>query len=74
MLPTFGRVEWMLLYQGMIVLAGNQVWWTWEVEDVFQKAKKGGKTAMKVRNTIQQLSLSYNNMNIWISTQSTIQG
>lgn len=34
-------------YQGMIALAGNQVWWTWEVEDVFHKAKKGGKTAMK---------------------------
>ena len=42
------RNEWMKLYQGMIVLAGNQVWWTWEVEDVFHKAKKGGKTAMKV--------------------------
>lgn len=38
----------MKLYQGMICLAGNQVWWTWEVEDVFHKAKKGGKTAMKV--------------------------
>lgn len=42
------RVEWMKEYQGMIALAGNQVWWTWEVEDVFHKAKKGGKTAMKV--------------------------
>ena len=32
----------------MVALAGNQIWWTWEVEDVFHKAKKGGKTAMKV--------------------------
>jgi len=31
------RVEWMLPYQGMVVLAGNQIWWTWEVEDVFSK-------------------------------------
>lgn len=38
----------MKMYQGMVCLAGNQIWWTWEVEDVFQKAKKGGKTAMKV--------------------------
>ena len=37
----------MLCYQGMVVLAGNQVWWTWEVEDVFQKVKKGDKMGMK---------------------------
>ncbi|PVD32839.1 hypothetical protein C0Q70_08286 [Pomacea canaliculata] len=41
------RVEWMLDYQGMVCLAGNQVWWTWEVEDVFRKVKKGHKTALK---------------------------
>ena len=41
------RVDWMLDYQGMVCLAGNQVWWTWEVEDVFRKIKKGGKTALK---------------------------
>ena len=43
----FFRVDWMLCYQGMVVLAGNQVWWTWEVEDVFQKVKKGDKMGMK---------------------------
>lgn len=31
----------------MVCLAGNQVWWTWEVEDVFRKVKKGHKTALK---------------------------
>ncbi|CAL8251349.1 unnamed protein product [Boreogadus saida] len=41
------RVDWMLLYQGMVVLAANQVWWTWEVEDVFKKVKKGEKMALK---------------------------
>uniref|UniRef100_A0A3Q1G9E8 Dynein axonemal heavy chain 10 n=1 Tax=Acanthochromis polyacanthus TaxID=80966 RepID=A0A3Q1G9E8_9TELE len=40
-------VDWMLLYQGMMVLAANQVWWTWEVEDVFQKVKKGQKLALR---------------------------
>ncbi len=34
-------------YQGMVCLAGNQIWWTWEVEDVFGKVKAGNKTAMK---------------------------
>jgi dynein heavy chain len=42
------RVQWMNMYQGMVVLAANQVWWTWEVEDVFRKVKKGEKMAMKV--------------------------
>uniref|UniRef100_A0A8C6RAH3 Dynein, axonemal, heavy chain 10 n=1 Tax=Nannospalax galili TaxID=1026970 RepID=A0A8C6RAH3_NANGA len=41
------RVDWMLLYQGMVVLASSQVWWTWEVEDVFHKIKGGDKQAMK---------------------------
>ncbi|XP_058137242.1 dynein axonemal heavy chain 10 [Dasypus novemcinctus] len=41
------RVDWMLLYQGMVVLAACQVWWTWEVEDVFNKIKQGEKQAMK---------------------------
>lgn len=31
----------------MVCLAGNQVWWTWEVEDVFRKVKAGSKQAMK---------------------------
>ncbi len=37
----------MMGYQGMVCLAGNQVWWTWEVEDVFRKVKQGSKQAMK---------------------------
>jgi dynein heavy chain len=41
------RLEWICKYQGMIGLAGSQVWWTWEVEDVFQKIKNGNKLAMK---------------------------
>ena len=31
----------------MVVLAGSQVWWTWEVEDVFAQVKKGNKLGMK---------------------------
>ncbi|XP_077456872.1 dynein axonemal heavy chain 10-like [Stigmatopora argus] len=41
------RVDWMLLFQGMVVLATNQVWWTWEVEDVFKNLKRGDKDALK---------------------------
>ncbi|XP_041853005.1 dynein heavy chain 10, axonemal [Melanotaenia boesemani] len=54
------RVDWMFLYQGMMVLAANQVWWTWEVEDVFKKMKKGVKHALrtyseKMRHQIEEL-------------------
>jgi len=35
------------MFQGMVCLACNQVWWTWEVEDVFQKVRAGHKQAMK---------------------------
>ena len=43
----FSRIEWMYDFQGMVVMATNQVWWTWEVEDVFRKVKNGDKMAMK---------------------------
>lgn len=36
-----------MLYQGMVCLAGNQTWWTAEVEEVFRKIKQGNKRAMK---------------------------
>ena len=51
------RIEWMSSYQGMVCLAGNQIWWTWEVEDVFMKAETGDKQAMKnySRKLIQQI-------------------
>lgn len=41
------RTDWILLYQGMICLAANQVWWTAEVEEVFFRVKNGNKRAMK---------------------------
>lgn len=41
------RMDWMLDYQGMVVLAANQVWWTWQVEDVFKRMSQGEKQALK---------------------------
>ncbi len=31
----------------MVVNSGSQVWWTWEVEDTFQKVREGNKHGMK---------------------------
>jgi len=41
------RTDWITGVQGMVALAGSQVWWTWEVEDVFSRVAQGDKKAMK---------------------------
>ncbi|KAL5967125.1 Dynein heavy chain 10 axonemal, partial [Taenia solium] len=43
------RDEWALRFQGMVVVAASQVWWTWEVEDAFRRLDtKSDKAALKV--------------------------
>lgn len=37
----------MLDFQGMMILAADQIWWTAEVENVFEKISKGQMYAMK---------------------------
>ncbi|KAJ3376353.1 Dynein heavy chain 10, axonemal, partial [Entophlyctis sp. JEL0112] len=51
------RTKWLYTYQGMVGLAGAQVWWTFEVEDVFRKIKNGNKLAMKkyAKTLVEQL-------------------
>jgi dynein heavy chain len=44
---SMDRLQWIQQYLGMVGLVGSQVWWTWEVEDVFQRIKGGNKLAMK---------------------------
>ncbi|CAH8588474.1 Dynein heavy chain 10, axonemal [Schistosoma haematobium] len=51
------RVEWMFDYQGMVVLATNQIWWTWEIENVFRKIANGNKNAMKDYSQMLQQQL-----------------
>jgi dynein heavy chain len=43
----FQRMHWITTYPGMITLLGNQVWWTWDVEDAFKQISEGDKHAMK---------------------------
>ena len=57
MLSFVVRFEWMLDYQGMVVLAGNLVWWTWEVEDVFKKVKLGGVNKLAMKNYAKKCQL-----------------
>jgi dynein heavy chain, axonemal len=41
------RTDWIMMHQGMVCLCANQVWWTSEVEEVFQKVARGNKRGMK---------------------------
>ncbi len=41
------RIQWIFDSLGMVTLAGSQVWWTWQVEDVFRAVREGDKHAMK---------------------------
>jgi dynein heavy chain len=41
------RTDWLEDNLGMVVLVGTQIWWTWEVEDVFREVVSGDKRAMK---------------------------
>lgn len=51
------RNDWMIEFQGMMVLASNQIWWTAEVENVFRKIEKGDKRAMKDVGKILLISI-----------------
>ncbi|TGZ60763.1 hypothetical protein CRM22_008363 [Opisthorchis felineus] len=52
------RVDWMFKYQGMVILATNQIWWTWELEDVYRKMAQGRKNAMKDYSKMLQQQLN----------------
>ncbi|KAI8916282.1 dynein heavy chain and region D6 of dynein motor-domain-containing protein [Gorgonomyces haynaldii] len=44
---SIDRLVWLQQNLGMVGITCSQVWWTWEVEDVFRKIKSGNKLAMK---------------------------
>ena len=45
--PSEERVDWVKRNVGMVVNTGAQIWWTFEVLDVFDRVRKGDKMAMK---------------------------
>jgi len=45
------RVQWIMEYQGMVILAANQVWWTAEVEEAFRRFNK------KVRKLVYNFTI-----------------
>lgn len=60
----------MLRYQGMVVLAASQIWWTWEVEDVFAQVKKGDKLGMK--NYAKKMHTQINDLVVKVSLRPVV--
>ena len=53
------RTNWILEELGMVALVGSQIWWTWEVIDVFRRVKNGqDKMAMKLLSDKLTLQLA----------------
>lgn len=52
------RALWVLENLGMCAIVGTQIWWTWRVEDVFDKVRGGNKYAMKQESTKQTKDLN----------------
>ena len=44
---TCDREDWIKEQLGMITLVGSQIWWTWEVQNVFKAIREGDKLAMR---------------------------
>lgn len=40
------RKEWILWTLGMTAILGSQIWWTWQMDDVFERIANGDKHAM----------------------------
>ena len=45
--PNAERIGWVKNNVGMVVNTGAQIWWTFEVIDVFRRVREGDKTGMK---------------------------
>ena len=45
--PNMDRIEWIKQNLGLMVNTGAQIWWTYEVLDIFAKVRSGDKMAMK---------------------------
>jgi len=42
------RHDWLKQHLGMAVIASEITWWSWRVEDTFDKVKGGNKKGMKI--------------------------
>lgn len=60
------RMEWIKKEIGMICIVGTQIWWTFQIEDVFRQMGMGNKHAMK-----KELAKETNDLNNLIALVRT---
>ena len=64
------RSQWILKQLGMMALVGSQIWWTWEVTDVFERVRAGNKLAMKAVRRVSSRTSSWSSPR-WSAATST---
>ncbi|OEH75761.1 axonemal 1-beta dynein heavy chain dynein heavy related protein [Cyclospora cayetanensis] len=52
------RVRWVTEQLGMVACVGSRIWWTWRVEDAFQRLDQGDKNALRHEAAIQRQQVS----------------
>lgn len=48
------RTQWITEQLGMVACVGSRIWWTWRVEDAFERIEQGDKNALRDEVAIQR--------------------
>ncbi|CDI85908.1 hypothetical protein EPH_0064790 [Eimeria praecox] len=52
------RTQWITEQLGMVSCVGSRIWWTWRVEDAFERIEQGDKNALRDEVAIQRQQVS----------------
>ncbi|CDJ69901.1 hypothetical protein ENH_00076170 [Eimeria necatrix] len=52
------RNQWVTEQLGMVACVGSCIWWTWRVEDAFERMGKGDKNALREEAAVQRQQVS----------------
>ncbi|CDJ36836.1 Dynein heavy chain 2, axonemal, related [Eimeria mitis] len=48
------RTQWITEQLGMVACVGSRIWWTWRVEDAFERMEQGDKNALRDEVAVQR--------------------
>ncbi|CDJ60958.1 hypothetical protein EMWEY_00008520 [Eimeria maxima] len=52
------RTQWITQQLGMVACVGSRIWWTWRVEDAFERIEQGDKNALRDEVATQRQQVS----------------
>ncbi|CDJ47273.1 Axonemal 1-beta dynein heavy chain dynein heavy chain, related [Eimeria brunetti] len=52
------RTQWITEQLGMVACVGSRIWWTWRVEDAFERMEQGDKNALRDEVAVQRQQVS----------------